>query len=70
MECHLPLYIKTEGAVIRTIFSRSLPNLHRRMMGATRNSLPVGIAEVFVSSLILGVRLLYTASASRRDVTR
>jgi len=70
MECLLPLYIKTEGAVIRTIFNRSLPNFHRRMMAASRDSLLVGIAEIFVSSMMLGVCLLYTASASRRDVTR
>jgi len=54
IECLLPLYIKSEEAVIRTIFNRSLPIFHRRMMGATRNSVPVGIAEKFVSSLILG----------------
>jgi len=47
MECPLPLYIKIEAAVIRTIYNQSLPHFHRQMMGATHNSLPVGIAETW-----------------------
>jgi len=58
------IYLETEGAVIRTIFNRSLPNLHRRMMGPTRNSLPVSITEKIVSRLLLGGGLCVIHSIS------
>jgi len=67
MECPLPSYIKMEAAVIPTIFNRSLPNFHRRIMGAPRNTLQVGITDNSVFSLILGgLFIIHSISVTMR----